>query len=133
MTLAPPKAATEPSERSTNAARIGPAKLVWVPAARSCITTAPEKALGVGCEGVLERNVVYTPPFQNSSLSIQAGVIRCIQTAPCGPAVLGTSGPRPGLDASYVEGPGRLRAEAIRHTIVEAGIVTRQTLQLSVE
>ena len=26
-----------------------------------------------------------TPPFQNSSLSIQVGVIRCIQTAPCGP------------------------------------------------
>ena len=41
-----------------------------------------------------------TPPFQNSSRSIQAGVIRCIQTAPCGPAVLGTSG---------LEGPGRLR------------------------
>ena len=43
---------------------------------------------------------INTPPFQNSSLSIQAGVIRCIQTAPCGPAVLGTSG---------LEGPGRLR------------------------
>ena len=38
--------------------------------------------------------------FSKRACSIQAGVLRCLQTAPCGPAVLGTSG---------LEGPGRLR------------------------
>ena len=32
--------------------------------------------------------------------AVQAGVLRCLQTAPGGPAALGTSG---------LEGPGRLR------------------------
>ena len=58
MTLAPPKAATELSERSTNAARIGPAKLGLGAASRLLYNDSPREALGVGCEGVLERNVV---------------------------------------------------------------------------
>ena len=41
-----------------------------------------------------------TPPFQNSTRSIQAGVLRCLQAAPCGTVALGTS---------ELEGPGRLR------------------------
>jgi hypothetical protein len=41
-----------------------------------------------------------TPPFQSCNRSVQAGVLRCLQAAPCCPAALGTSG---------LEGPGRLR------------------------
>ena len=41
-----------------------------------------------------------TPPFQNCNRLIQAGVLRCLQAAPCGTVALGTSG---------LEGPGRLR------------------------
>ena len=43
---------------------------------------------------------LITPPFQNCNRLIQAGVLRCLQAAPCGTVALGTSG---------LEGPGRLR------------------------
>ena len=54
--------------------------------------------LAVGLPG--ERPRAGTPPFQNCNRSVQAGVLRCLQTAPCGTVALGTSG---------LEGPGRLR------------------------
>ena len=61
----------------------------------------------------------YTPPFQNSTRSIQAGVLRCLQTAPCGTVALGTSG---------LEGPGRLRPQV---KLGAAPEIDRHTLQLS--
>ena len=72
------------------------------PAFRSGSSTADlvRVRVGVRVRVRVRVRVTVTPPFQNCNRSIQAGVLRCLQTAPCGTVALGTSG---------LEGPGRLR------------------------